>query len=283
MLSTYSSPKSLKFAADGDKSQPETPRSAMTLSRREMLEQWRASKRQKAVDQSACEILTENLPYHGNHNGNCSNHPPSSTGKICCESSISTSVVRGIIMAEKHDEEVDVQIQSKSEKELPDDEIAVMNETHSEIIDTVDSEAQTLGDQSSASSTDNDARIPEIVLPIAPSLPGDQDRSTPPPQNEEYDVVLLMLANDTLVQQLAECEARRIAECSRLRQERDEIKLELSMQEARFKVHAKRMEHAMQQGLMASLERIQELSAELEAAHVIIESLQQQTNHHSEQ
>jgi hypothetical protein len=91
---------------------------------------------------------------------------------------------------------------------------------------------------------------------------------------EEYDISLLLLANDTLVQHLSESEARRVSECGRLRQEREELRLELRMQESRFKLHAQRLEDTMQQSLMASIERIQELTQELEQARATICKLQ---------
>ena len=91
---------------------------------------------------------------------------------------------------------------------------------------------------------------------------------------EEYDVTLLLLANDTLIQHLAESETRRLIECGRLRQERDELRVELKMQENRFKLHAQRLEDSMQQGLMTSLERIRDLTNELEEAKETINKLQ---------
>jgi len=97
-------------------------------------------------------------------------------------------------------------------------------------------------------------------------LPESKESNSKTSPQDEYDVNLLLLANDTLLLQLADSEARRMADCARLRQERDELKLELRMQEARFKQHAQRVEDAMQQGLMVSMTRIQELTKELDEA-----------------
>lgn len=92
--------------------------------------------------------------------------------------------------------------------------------------------------------------------------------------DDEYDVCMLVLANDTLVNQLAESESRRVLDCSRLKQERDDLKIEMKRQEARFALQVQRLQVSMQAGLMASMDKITQLNGQLEQARVTIERLQ---------
>ena len=285
-----------------------TPRSAMTLSRREMLEQWRASKRHRDTNQSV--VLSENLPF----NGRRGNLPPLETPQKPCElnKNISTepmtfeettgtlethSTITSFVMETEPEqlvsklsegdsvesetagvEAVDFNQQADSVP-LNSVEAAVVDESD----DTANGDSVNLKEPTAVDAEPTKVTIEPIMVEPLQEEECKEDvmsQITLDQQMDEYDIPLLLLANDTLVLQLAECEARRIAECSRLRQERDELKLELNMQEARFKVHVKRMEHAMQEGIMASLERIQELSSELEDARAQIESLQLKSGSH---
>jgi hypothetical protein len=94
-----------------------------------------------------------------------------------------------------------------------------------------------------------------------PVMPVEEEEAQP-----EYNVGLLLLANDTLVHHLEECERRRTQDCLALRSERDDIKLELQAMQKRYNAHIAKMETTMQEQLQAAINHIEMLNAKLEEA-----------------
>lgn len=83
-------------------------------------------------------------------------------------------------------------------------------------------------------------------------------------EDDEYDIASLLLANDYLVQRLAELEAASSTRVLELRQERDLLRVELRSQEVKFATQVGRLRDSLQAGLEASTRRVEELEAELE-------------------
>jgi hypothetical protein len=251
-----------------------TPRAAMTLSRREQLELWRASKRHKGGETSN-ESKENTNPRPQILSCDRALRKPSDGVRLAVdygglpENSISEPAIESSEEASKNEK-----VPTEATLELRDAECIVLHESIAEEfpVDELDS-AQVDCNTQIEQSTPSDQRNPDLSLE-AMSTVEVRLSSTCVIDETEYDVSLLLLANDTLVQQLACSEARRIAEGSRLRQEREEIKLELDMQESRFKIHLKRLEEATHQSLMASLERIHQLTEDLQSAHETINCLQ---------
>lgn len=132
---------------------------------------------------------------------------------------------------------------------------------------------------------DEDSFLPDTpllpraqLLDAAPKeeeeVPTPRIRRTPQPPVEDasageetYNVSLLLLANDTLVHHLEDCERRRTVECLALKEERDELQYELEAMQQRFNSHIRKMEQSMQSQLQSALDRIEELTQALEDAN----------------
>jgi hypothetical protein len=81
---------------------------------------------------------------------------------------------------------------------------------------------------------------------------------------QDYDIVSLVISNDILTQELVELKMAYATQISTMRQERDSLRVELRLQEARFKSHIDRFQEAFEKNLATNLKQVQELTQELE-------------------
>ena len=105
---------------------------------------------------------------------------------------------------------------------------------------------------------------PEVISERPPPTP-----SPPAPEEvkEEYNVNLLLLANDTLVHLLDVNERKRVKECETLMQERDEARRQLEQARTQYTKQVKAMEEHIRQSQ-------QEYQAKLAHAYALLESSQ---------
>ena len=83
------------------------------------------------------------------------------------------------------------------------------------------------------------------------------------------DPASLYFANEILTQQLIELRENFAAQIASLRLERDSLRIEMRAQEARFAREAARMQEALERGLAASVQRVEELTTELERMRTV--------------